>query len=77
MHSRTGSEISVESPSPLRLTHIKPMFRVAFERPPRSVTFLGVRNIEMTYRLSEHGDAVARQAHFNGECALFWGSAFI
>jgi hypothetical protein len=53
------------------------MFRVAFERPPRSVTFLGVRNIEMTYRLSEHGDAVARQAHFNGECAVFWGSAFI
>ncbi len=65
-HSRTGSEFSVGAVPPSRLTHIKPTLRVAFDRPPRSVTFLGVRDIEMTHRLSEHGDAVARQAHFDG-----------
>jgi hypothetical protein len=38
-HSRTGCEFSVESVPPARLTHIKPMFRVASDRPPRAVTF--------------------------------------
>lgn len=65
-HPRTGYEFSVGAVPPSRLTDIKPMFRVAFDCPLRSVTFLRAREIEMAYRLSEHSDAVSRQAHFDG-----------
>lgn len=61
-HSRTGSEFSVGAVPRARLTHIKPTLRVAFDRPPRSVTFLGVREPARSVRYSPLSDRTSRAA---------------